>query len=146
MKIHSSFWLLGIIFNCFIFFSCEKQNQKRPNIVFLLADDLGYNELGAYGQKIIKTPNLDKLAKQSMRFTDFYAGNSVCAPSRAVLLTGVSSAYVPIRGNAGYFGKDDWSPTWLESDTFTLGELFKSAKYQSAFIGKWHLDLSLIHI
>ena len=75
-----------------------------------------------------------------MRFTGFYAGNSVCAPSRAVLLTGISSAYVPIRGNAGYFGKDDWSPTWLESDTFTLGELFKSAGYQSAFIGKWHLD------
>ena len=80
-----SIWLLGIICNCFIF-SCEKQNQRRPNIVFLLADDLGYNELGAYGQKIIKTPNLDKLAKQSMRFTDF-VGNSVCAPSRAVLLT-----------------------------------------------------------
>ena len=140
MKIHSLIWLLGIVINCFIFFSCEKQNQKRPNIVFLLADDLGYNELGAYGQKIIKTPNLDKLAKQSMRFTDFYAGNSVCSPSRAVLLTGVSSTYVPIRGNAGYFGKDDWSPTWLKSDTFTLGELFKSAGYQSAFIGKWHLD------
>ena len=77
---------MGIICNCFIFFSCEKQNQRRPNIVFLLADDLGYNELGAYGQKIIKTPNLDKLAKQSMRFTDFYAGNSVCAPSRIVLI------------------------------------------------------------
>ena len=75
-----------------------------------------------------------------MRFTDFYAGNSVCSPSRAVLLTGVSSAYVPIRGNAGYFGKDDWSPTWLESNTFTFGELFKSAGYQSAFVGKWHLD------
>jgi arylsulfatase A-like enzyme len=141
MKIHSPFCLLGFVITSFMLFpSCEKQTQKRPNIVFLLADDLGYNELGSYGQKIIKTPHLDKLAKQSMRFTDFYAGNSVCAPSRAVLLTGVSSAYVPIRGNAGYFGNDDWSPTWLESNTFTFGELFKSAGYQSAFIGKWHLD------
>jgi arylsulfatase A-like enzyme len=141
MKTHSLFSLLGFVFTCFMLFpSCEKQTQIRPNIVFLLADDLGYNELGSYGQKIIKTPHLDKLAKQSMRFTDFYAGNSVCAPSRAVLLTGVSSAYVPIRGNAGYFGKDDWSPTWLESNTFTFGELFKSAGYQSAFVGKWHLD------
>ena len=141
MKTHSPFCLLGFVITCFMLFpSCEKQTQIRPNIVFLLADDLGYNEIGAYGQKIIKTPNLDKLAKQSMRFTDFYAGNSVCSPSRAVLLTGVSSAYVPIRGNAGYFGKDDWSPTWLESNTFTFGELFKSAGYQSAFVGKWHLD------
>ena len=141
MKTHSPFCLLGFVITCFMLFpSCEKQTQIRPNIVFLLADDLGYNELGSYGQKIIKTPHLDKLAKQSMRFTDFYAGNSVCSPSRAVLLTGVSSAYVPIRGNAGYFGKDDWSPTWLESNTFTFGELFKSAGYQSAFVGKWHLD------
>ena len=105
MKIHSSIWLLGIICNCLFFFLVKNKNQRRPNIVFLLADDLGYNELGAYGQKIIKTPNLDKLAKQSMRFTDFYAGNSVCAPSRAVLLTGVSSTYVPIRGNAGILEK-----------------------------------------
>ena len=141
MKTHSPFCLLGFVITCFMLFpSCEKQTQIRPNIVFLLADDLGYKELGSYGQKIIKTPHLDKLAKQSMRFTDFYAGNSVCSPSRAVLLTGVSSAYVPIRGNAGYFGKDDWSPTWLESNTFTFGELFKSAGYQSAFVGKWHLD------
>ena len=141
MKIHSPICLFSFFIICIIFFpSCEKQTQTRPNIVFLLADDLGYNELGAYGQKTIKTPNLDELAKKSMRFTGFYAGNSVCAPSRAVLLTGISSAYVPIRGNAGYFGKDDWSPTWLESNTFTLGELFKSAGYQSAFTGKWHLD------
>ena len=67
--------------------SCESENDTRPNIVLLLADDLGYNELGAYGQQIIKTPHLDDLAKKSMRFTDFYAGNSVCSPSRAVLLT-----------------------------------------------------------
>ena len=120
--------------------SCKKPADPRPNILFLLADDLGYSELGAYGQKIIKTPHLDELAKKGMRFTDFYAGNSVCSPSRAVLLTGRSASYVPIRGNAGYFGGDDWSPTWLEKDEFTLGELFKTAGYQSAFIGKWHLD------
>jgi len=70
MKTHSPFSLLGFVVTCFMLFpSCEKQTQIRPNIVFLLADDLGYNELGSYGQKIIKTPHLDKLAKQSMRFT-----------------------------------------------------------------------------
>ena len=87
MKIHSSIWLLGIICNCFIFFSCEKQNHRKPNIVFLLADDLGYNELGAYGQKIIKTPNLDKLHSESLRFTDFHV-SPFCSPTRAQLLTG----------------------------------------------------------
>tara|TARA_X000000950_G_scaffold70567_1_gene87550 strand:+ start:560 stop:1993 length:1434 start_codon:yes stop_codon:yes gene_type:complete len=141
MKTYPRYFLFTVLFLGLLFFSsCEKPQQKRPNIVFLLADDLGYNELGAYGQKVIKTPHLDKLAKQSMKFTDFYAGNSVCSPSRAVLLTGRSSAYVPIRGNAGYFGGDDWAPTWLEKNEFTLGELFKSAGYQSAFVGKWHLD------
>jgi arylsulfatase A-like enzyme len=88
--------------------ACQKEGYNRPNIVFLLADDLGYNELGSYGQKIIKTPHLDALAEKSMRFTNFYAGNSVCSPSRAVLLTGRSATRVPIRGNAGYFGDDKW--------------------------------------
>jgi len=120
--------------------SCESENDTRPNIVLLLADDLGYNELGAYGQQIIKTPHLDDLAKKSMRFTDFYAGNSVCSPSRAVLLTGRSATYVPIRGNAGYYGNEKWEGVSLDKDEFTLGEMFKAADYESAFIGKWHLD------
>lgn len=114
--------------------------QTRANIVLLLADDLGYNELGSYGQTIIQTPELDKLAAQGMRFTDFYAGNAVCSPARAVLLTGKSAANVAIRGNAGFFGNDRWEGVALDRDEFTLGEMFKGAGYQTAFVGKWHLD------
>ena len=78
-----------ILFLCFIMsYSCNSSkglHEKRPNIILLLADDLGYNELGSYGQKIIRTPNLDSLAKEGMIFKNFYAGNAACAPSRAVL-------------------------------------------------------------
>src|SRR6056297_1626753 len=76
--------------------------SEKPNILFLLADDLGYGELGCYGQEIIKTPVLDELAQQGMRFTDFYAGNPLCSPSRAVIMTGKHSGINTIRGNIGY--------------------------------------------
>ena len=129
-----------LIIGFFLFSSCKTETDNRPNIVFLLADDLGYNELGSYGQKIIKTPHLDALAKKSTKFTNFYAGNAVCSPSRSVLLTGKSATFVSIRGNAGYFGNDKWEGVALDKDEFTLGEMFRAADYQSAFIGKWHLD------
>ena len=118
----------------------QETTDRRPNIVFLLADDLGYNELGSYGQQIIQTPVLDRLAARSLRFTDFYAGNAVCAPSRAVLLTGKSSILSSIRGNAGFLGDDRWEGMALDKNEFTLGEMMKGAGYQTAFIGKWHLD------
>ena len=126
----------------FLICSCNKQDiaNERPNIVLLLADDLGYNELGSYGQKIIQTPNLDRLAKEGMRFTDFYAGNSACAPSRAVLLTGKSPTRASIRGNAGFYGNDRWEGAAIDKNEFTLGKMFKEEGYETAFIGKWHLD------
>ena len=114
--------------------------EQRPNIVLLLADDLGYGELGLYGQKIIKTPNLDTLAKAGMIFKNFYAGNAACAPSRAVLLTGKKSSKSSIRGNAGFYGDERWEGASLNKDDFTMGKMFKNAGYQTAFIGKWHLD------
>src|SRR5439155_8381858 len=73
---------------------------RKPNIIFILADDLGYGDLGCYGQTKIKTPNIDKLASEGIRFTDFYAGSTVCAPSRAALMTGLHSGHNGIRGNA----------------------------------------------
>src|SRR2546423_924700 len=73
----------------------------KPNIILILADDLGYGDLGCYGQQKIKTPNLDKLAKAGMRFTQFYAGTAVCAPSRASLMTGLHTGHTAIRGNQG---------------------------------------------
>ncbi|MBL6591712.1 MAG: sulfatase-like hydrolase/transferase [Flavobacteriaceae bacterium] len=124
----------------FFIVSCSQKNDTRPNIVLLLADDLGYNELGSYGQKIIKTPHIDSLAKKSMMFTDFYAGSTVCSPSRAVLLTGKSSSHVSIRGNAAFKRDSIWRQIALDKNEYTLGEMFKEAGYQSAFIGKWHLD------
>src|SRR5688500_18586902 len=71
----------------------------RPNIIFILADDLGYGDLGCYGQKLIQTPRLDRMAAEGMRFTQFYAGSTVCAPSRSVLMTGLHLGHTRVRGN-----------------------------------------------
>ena len=78
----------------------EAEAQEPPNIIFIMADDLGYGDLGCYGQKEIKTPRIDRLAAEGMRFTDFYAGSTVCAPSRCVLMTGYHTGHALVRGNA----------------------------------------------
>lgn len=114
--------------------------QKQPNILLLLADDLGYGELGCYGQKVIQTPALDSLAKNGLRFTQFYAGNTVCSPSRASLITGKHSGHATIRGNAGYMGNGKWDRVALKKDEITFAEMLKTAGYQTAFFGKWHVD------
>src|SRR5687768_4700784 len=81
-------------------YSCAAQTQKlRPNIIFILADDLGVGDLGVYGQQKIKTPNIDQLAQEGMTFQQFYTGTSVCAPSRSSLMTGQHTGHTPIRGN-----------------------------------------------
>jgi hypothetical protein len=97
-----------IIILAILFHSCAHQPRQpaecdKPNILFLLADDLGYGELGCYGQDLIKTPVIDELAKQGIRFTDFYAGSPLCSPSRAVIMTGKHSGINTIRGNIGYY-------------------------------------------
>src|SRR6185369_8548987 len=104
----------------------------KPNIIFILADDLGYGDLGCYGQKKIKTPNLDKLAREGIRFTSCYAGSTVCAPSRAVLITGLHTGHVRIRGNAA---------VPLAPEDVTVAELLKQAGYRTGAIGKWGLGL-----
>ncbi|MDO8836968.1 MAG: sulfatase-like hydrolase/transferase, partial [Vicinamibacterales bacterium] len=78
-----------------------KRDSTSPNIIFILADDLGYGEVGSYGQEIMLTPNVDRLAAEGMRFTHFYAGSTVCAPSRSVLMTGLHLGHTRVRGNAG---------------------------------------------
>jgi arylsulfatase A-like enzyme len=103
---------------------------ERPNIIFILADDLGYGDLGCYGQQRIRTPNLDQMAREGMRFTDFYAASTVCAPSRCGLMTGYHMGRAFIRGN----GKDN-----LRSEDVTVAEAMKSAGYATALIGKWGL-------
>ena len=95
---HNQLTLLVLLFS---FFHGNAQNlsKDKPNIVFILADDLGYGDLGAYGQQIIKTPNLDQLAKEGIQFINFYSGTSVCAPSRSSLMTGQHTGHTNIRGN-----------------------------------------------
>src|SRR3954464_9103346 len=105
--------------------------SRRPNIIFILADDLGYGDLGCYGQTKIKTPNLDQMAKQGMRFTSFYAGSTVCAPSRAALMLGNHSGHNAIRGNAVNQA--------LGTNDVTVAEVLRAAGYQTGLIGKWGL-------
>ncbi|HUE73261.1 MAG TPA: arylsulfatase [Pirellulaceae bacterium] len=102
----------------------------RPNVVLILADDLGYGDVGCFGQKQIQTPNLDRLAREGMRFTDFYAGSTVCAPSRCVLMTGYHTGHCSIRGN---------SKQNLRPEEVTVAEVLKSAGYATALFGKWGL-------
>ena len=103
---------------------------RRPNIIFILADDLGYGDLGCYGQEKIKTPNLDRLAAEGMRFTDFYAGSTVCAPSRCALMTGLHTGHCLIRGNA--------KVALREADR-TIAEILKNSGYHTGLAGKWGL-------
>ena len=116
--------------------------DRPPNIIFIMADDLGYGELGSYGQTKIKTPNLDTLAEQGMRFTDFYTGAPVCAPARAVLMTGKHSGKAYIRGNkeVGKWGPDEPEGQWpIPADEVTIAELLKSKGYVTGGMGKWGL-------
>ena len=101
-----------------------------PNVVFIVADDLGYGDLGCYGQKQIQTPRLDRLATEGTRFTNFYAGSTVCAPSRCVLMTGLHTGHARIRGNA-------LIP--LLPEDVTVAEIFKSRRSRTGMVGKWGL-------
>ena len=137
-----SFCLLGFSALSLVVNSCKTidKEDSKPNVLLLLADDLGYGELGCYGQKQIKTPVLDSLAKKGVRFTQFYAGNAVCAPSRASLITGKHPGHCTIRGNAGLYKEQQWDRVPLKKEEATIGEVMKTAGYQTAFIGKWHVE------
>lgn len=110
----------------------ETRSQK-VNVILINADDLGYGDLGCYGQKQIPTPALDTMAREGMRFTQFYAGSTVCAPSRSVLMTGLHTGHTPVRGNGG---KEQQT---LPATSVTVAELCKSQGYRTALIGKWGL-------
>jgi len=118
----------------------------RPNIVLIVADDLGNGELGSYGQQKIRTPVLDRLAEDGMRFTRHYAGSPVCAPSRATLLTGLHTGHAGVRDNDEMVERGDvWGDTLIEGNhplppgTYTLGRMLQEAGYVTAAIGKWGL-------
>ena len=114
--------------------AAEAPRAARPNIVYILADDLGYGDLGCYGQQQIATPNIDALARESLRFTQHYAGNSVCTPSRSSLLTGMHTGHTRHRDNPRFVDSYGFLPTQR-----TFADVMRSAGYVTAIAGKWHV-------
>ncbi len=128
--------ILGSALTAMALSSCtnkeKEQKPPQPNILVILADDLGYGDLGCFGSNEIETPNIDELARQGMMMTQFYAGSAVCTPSRASILTGNS----PLRYNIRqYFPRNGFLPT----EAVTIPEMLKTKGYYSAHVGKWHL-------
>jgi len=104
-----------------------------PNIIYIMADDLGYGDLGCYGQQLIRTPNIDRLAAEGVRFTQAYAGGPVCASSRAVLMTGLHNGHAPARDNVPHYA------TYLQDSHVTMAKVLKQAGYRCGGVGKWSL-------
>lgn len=126
---------LTLLLTLFIlaFFGCstsDPESDSLPNIIYIMADDLGYGDLGSYGQETIQTPRLDQMATEGIRFTSHYAGSTVCAPSRCVLMTGLHSGHCRIRGNAR---------VPLEDEDVTVAEVLQDAGYATGLVGKWGL-------
>jgi len=142
---------LIVVIGLVLTFSCNDSNKKKaadalmqqtndakikPNIIYILADDLGYGDLSVYGQKKFKTPNIDKLAEQGMLFTQHYSGSTVCAPSRSALMTGMHTGHTVVRGNKE-IRPEGQHP--IPDSTYTLAEAMKKAGYVTGAFGKWGL-------
>lgn len=123
-------FLVAVGLTAFQISSLGAAAHPKPNIVLIVADDLGYGDLGCFGQKILKTPRLDAMAREGMRFTQFYAGCTVCAPSRSVLMSGKHSGHTVVRGNST-------APIVLQPGEPTVASVLKKAGYKTACIGKW---------
>lgn len=136
MKNQSKYILAGISALCINQTSTLFAQEKEPNIVYILADDLGYGDIGCYGQKIIHTPNIDSLATHGMRFTNHYAGTTVSAPSRSSLLSGLHTGHTDIRGNKGH-EPEGQEP--IKDKTYTIAKMMKDAGYVTGAFGKWGL-------
>ncbi len=141
-------YLVGIYVLAGSLQSTYAQNSK-PNIIIIFADDLGYGEIGSYGQEIIQTPNLDKLAAQGKRFTDFYSSSALCAPARCQLLTGLHSGHSVVRANhemangpASFTDELEKGQMPLPAEAHTIAEMLKPLGYATACIGKWGLGMA----
>lgn len=109
---------------------------RNPNIIYILADDLGYGDLSCFGQNKFQTPNIDKMAEMGITFMNHYSGSTVCAPSRSALLTGQHTGHTPIRGNKEWLPEGQWP---MAATTYTLAEMLKEAGYVNGVFGKWGL-------
>ncbi|MEX2404684.1 MAG: arylsulfatase [Balneolales bacterium] len=116
--------------------SLAQTDDDQPNIIFIMADDLGYGDLGSYGQQDIKTPRLDQMSKEGLRFTQFYSGHTVCAPSRSSLMSGMHTGRTRIRGN---FSVESGERVPLEPQDTTVAEVLQRAGYTTGLVGKWGL-------
>jgi len=113
---------------------------KKPNIIFIMADDLGYAELGCYGQKKIRTPHIDRMAREGMRFTDYYTGSAVCAPARCNLMTGKHGGHAYVRNNQEVGGWETFRGQLpLPADAVTVADVLKEQGYATGAFGKWGL-------
>jgi arylsulfatase len=132
-------YILLLFLSIILLSSCTEQQQEvppKPNIIFILADDLGYNELGCYGQEIIRTPHIDQLAAEGMRFTQHYSGSPVCAPSRSVVLTGLHTGHTYTRDNRE-IKPEGQAP--IPDSALTIAEVLKANGYVTGAMGKWGL-------
>lgn len=136
---------LIFLFALILFTNCNNtapkpKNSKPPNIIYILADNLGYGDIGVYGQTLFETPNLDRLAKGGMQFLQHYSGSTVCAPSRSALMTGQHTGHTFIRGNSERgFTLENEGQYPLASEELTIAEALKEAGYRTAAFGKWGL-------
>ena len=134
-------FLIATLILCFLAAASTMQAEppSKPNVIFILADDLGYGDLSCYGQGRIQSPRIDQMAAEGMRFTQFYAGSTVCAPSRSVLMTGLHTGHTRVRGNAG---STNPVAQMLKDEDVTVAEVAKGAGYATGLIGKWGLGMS----
>lgn len=128
--------ILASVMTVVVFSQSQSRMARKPNIVFIMADDLGWGDLGSYGQTKIRTPYLDQMAKEGMRFTQFYAGSPVCAPSRCVLMTGKHGGHAFIRDNKEVRPEGQWP---IPASEVTIAELLKAQGYATGAFGKWGL-------
>lgn len=134
-----------ILFLALGLFSCQGKNQSvappnsPPNVIFILADDLGYGDLGFLGQQYIETPNIDRLAAEGMVFTNHYSGATVCAPSRSAFMTGLHTGHTPIRGNSEIQPEGQYP---MPDTLWTISKIFQKAGYTTGAFGKWGLGMN----
>jgi N-acetylgalactosamine-6-sulfatase len=140
-KLSILFLLTGLVSCVAIFKTNANDRLKQPNIVFVFVDDMGFGDLGCYGNKIIKTPNLDKMASEGILFTNFTVSSPVCSPSRVAIMTGLYPARTRFHGHLASLEENQQRnmPNYLDTNIPTLTQLLKSAGYATAHFGKWHM-------